>query len=247
MCNYEQKGAGPAPNAATTPVDPDARVTARATVWMVVLNLPLAVAAVVGLWFSHATLVEQRASAQSAEQTFQADERAWVMIPPLRVIETKKNPNGAVLAFSYELNLKNTGKTAAHGVIVKILSFQNPIELQASVKDIAAIEDKERFGESLKSQEAEAQVIRAPASAPGTLAPAEIISVTKFLSAYPPNYQQRDTFTYFIGRVDYTDAFGAAHWLTFCQFVPSDAGELRYCAEGNDRDPELAKPAPGAG
>jgi hypothetical protein len=235
MDDNEPRSADP-PHPAQTPEDRNARVTARATVWMVVLNLPLAVAAVMGLWFSHRTLVEQRASAKSAAQTFQADERAWVLILPLTVIETKKRPDGTVLAFSYELNLKNTGKTAAHDVIVRLLSFQNPIALETNAKDIAAIQDKERFGESLKPEEADAQVIRAPVSAPGTLAPAEVISVTRFLSAYPPNYQQRDTFTYFVGRVDYTDSFGAIHWLTFCQFVPGETGELRYCAQGNDRD-----------
>jgi hypothetical protein len=216
--------------------DRSARVTARATVWMVVLNFPLAIAAAVGLWFSHQTLVEQRASAQSAAQTFQADERAWVLISPLTLIDTKSR-DGRVLAFSYELSLKNTGKTAAHGVVPKIISFQNPPDLETKSNEIAVIQDKEHFGDSLKPQEADAQVIHTPVSAPATLAPAEVISVTRLLSAYPPEYQQHTAgwITYFVGRIDYIDAFGAAHWLTFCQFVV-DEGKLRYCKSGNDRD-----------
>jgi hypothetical protein len=206
--------------AAETPADRSARVTARATVWMVVLNFPLAVAAAVGLWFSHETLLEQRASAKSAEQTFQADERAWVLIPPLTVIDTKSR-DGQLLAFSYELSLKNTGKTAAHGVVARLLSFQDSPDFEKKADDIAAIQNQAHFGDALKPKAAESQVFSPPVSAPATLAPAEVISVTRLLTARVPEYQQHPGgwFSYFVGRVDYVDAFGVPHWLTFCQFA----------------------------
>jgi hypothetical protein len=86
-------------------------------------------------------------------------------------------------------------------------------------------------------------MIHTPAAVPRGVAPAEEISVTGYLSAYPPNYKVRDMLTYFVGRLDYTDTFGVAHWLTFCQFVVDDGG-IRYCEQGNDRDPD---PAPGSG
>ena len=48
-------------------------------------------------------------------------------------------------------------------------------------------------------------------------------------------------FDYLVGRIDYNDAFGVAHWTKFCFVISNADGKLEVCQTGNDEDrnPEM--------
>ncbi len=80
---------------------------------------------------------------------------------------------------------------------------------------------------------------------PQSLAPAEQSTVPVTTGGSEPNRLATGAFqySYVLGRIDYTDAFGVPHWTHFCFTVLSARGDLVYCEYGNDKD-KNPEPAP---
>jgi len=187
-----------------------------------------------------------RLAAQTTIDNFRLEQRAWVEFD---TPESSPAPEMKIgNTFLYRLYFKNVGKTSARNISVQvntvgghpestndkkwISQYQLPNQI-ARQNEIAYIHSA--FGPKMK---AGVRYATPGVLAPGvrTIAPFDTYVTLPGSTGGPLN------FTYFIGRVEYGDAFGGSHWMTFCLYVGLNHGDIESCRYGNDEDETSAKP-----
>jgi hypothetical protein len=167
--------------------------------------------------------------------SFRTDERAWIEIQPINPILKSQASNGFGALFTYDIFPKNVGKTAAYDIAVKAIrgTPMSALSLGDKADEIASYQRmllKNTFGMP------EISISR---RVPKTLGPGEVSNAPFDIYGQEP---QKGLYQFLIGRVDYTDAFGVTHWMTFCFFIADSKGDLQYCQQGNDEDRSLEFP-----
>jgi hypothetical protein len=177
-------------------------------------------------------------SLRESTESFRIDERAWVevlpMVPHLYYPRTKKNP----AISSYDMYLRNTGRTEAHDIQLRIApGMQGPVGVADQPGIETFTQDRMLFGRAPGTTD-----IPTVNSVPKELARQETSTVPTLWRGAEPRGKGAGTFVSFlIGRVDYIDAFGVKHWYTFCFYIGDAEGSLQNCKYGNkeDQNPEL--------
>jgi hypothetical protein len=217
---------------------------------MVILTVLIALGGFLSAWLIVGQLREARTATQVTNcalqrsiESFRTDERAWVEIGPIKPNAPEHHASSNFgLSFTYEISLKNLGKTAAHNVSVKTDTFAHPREANADTQWVNGIQDGYLPNARVLNMEGEA--ILAPGNpVPKVLAPGSTASRPFILKASAPLISSTgESVNYLIGRVDYVDEFKVQHWLKFCFYVANRQGELWNCEKGNEEDenPEVS-------
>ena len=167
--------------------------------------------------------------ADDSESFFRTDERAWVVIDQISVLES--HPADATFPphFKYGLYAKNVGKTVARDVRIHIDAFFGSSPLNKN--GVERTQMRTWRGD-------EGKVFGPDKAGPQSLAPGERSTVPVTAGGQAPRNDWYDTL---VGRIDYTDAFSVHHWKTFCYYMSDDKGTLNHCVSGNDEDqnPEM--------
>lgn len=191
---------------------------------------------------------KQAAAAQGElaqmEYATRLDERAWIEIEP---IVPKPYANSSDLHI-YDLFLNNLGKSAARDIVVRADNFasdRQSIENTKHADWIHNMQDKYLLGKFKGDVPLNRGTPVPSVMGPGTVSPIAIRYVTQVPQFFPGG---GEAVSEILGRVDYRDEFGIAHWIRYC-FYPADVqGNLASCAAGNDEDhnpeiPAAEKPA----
>jgi hypothetical protein len=177
-------------------------------------------------------------------EAFRVDERAWVEIGKIEKTETYPPDQKFGEIFKFAIYPKNVGKTVARDVRISIENIGSDGSFADNKKAIRMTQDQQ-FREMATGKR-----IRIPdRPGPQTVAPGDLSPVPVYTSGEEPRrYGTIFTYTYLVGRIDYTDAFGTEHWKHICFIVINSRGDLGNCQYGNDEDnnPEiLPRPEPG--
>jgi hypothetical protein len=108
---------------------------------------------------------------------------------------------------------------------------------------IVSIQDKRLLGKYTEVETG--QLIPFPETPiPKVLGPNTIAAVPFPVGGQEPTTFPDGTifFSYFVGRIDYTDAFRIPHWIKFCFFIANANGDPQNCQEGNDEDRNSENP-----
>lgn len=165
---------------------------------------------------------------------FRTDERAWIEIANVSLSkppEKSQSQDGKdIFSFSYEISLKNLGKTAAYTVRI-LPEPRDEIETIDGHRRV----DVAKLIQNLRDNDVSAPEVIAPES---TLAvPIRMIrQEEKRIRIDLPSTKVEPFSTPVAGRVTYSDAFNVEHWLDFCFMIADDSGRLRPCEAGNDED-----------
>ena len=194
------------------------------------------------LWRStqHANSLAEQAL-NDARLHFRQDERAWIGIEPLKPrVKAPANDKFTAL-YTYDLSLKNSGKTVARCVEVRLPrgAIGGSLEFGDHEDWVANWQDKFLFGK-FKGTENGPPIIR---SAPKIIAPGEVTPIPLDIYGQVPKVYPngQEYVNSFVGRIDYIDEFDVRHWIKFCMFIAQRDGSLWYCKYGNDEDrnPEI--------
>jgi hypothetical protein len=171
--------------------------------------------------------------ADDAEQFFRTDERAWVVISSLNKTETIPADSTFGTTFKFSIFPKNVGKTVAR--YVKIHA-ENPDAAGSFMENKHAILMSQ--DQLFRISGTNKRTIMPDNPGPQTLAPGAESPVPVFSGGQEPKRYADGNFRYsfILGRIDYTDAFGVRHWTHFCYFITNSKGELGHCKYGNDQD-----------
>jgi len=159
---------------------------------------------------------------------FRIDERGWVEIDAIK--KTVEPPmEGFPQSFKYDVYLKNVGKTKAHNIILRKVTASGGLDFMSNARGIQRTQD-----DLLKPEPSDAAQIP-PYPIPKVIAPNAVTPIPFTLDGAAPQYSNK-YYRYPVGRIDYTDDFGIAHWIKFCFVVINATGDLRYCEYGNEED-----------
>ena len=184
---------------------------------------------------------EMKTQTKQNLESFRVDERAWIELQPIRAIPKAPASGGFGTIFTYNIFPKNAGKTAAYDIVAKAIrgGLMSGLSLGDNVAEIASYQ-KMLQGNTMKVPD-----ILISRRVPKALGPSDVSSAPFDLYGQEPKQwgsdPQKWTYNFLIGRIDYADAFGVAHWMTFCLFIADSSGNPQYCQYGNDEDrnPEL--------
>jgi hypothetical protein len=179
-------------------------------------------------------LRQLRASAESVRESTRMAERAWVEIEPLKPVPFYLGDDFYLAGFRYDFYLKNTGKTAAAGIAMKLVDTMAGPALAGDLPGIRELQNGRAAQSPPPPTQSASQPQAIPADrVPKVLAPGAVAPVPWTLNAAG----RRDgAHHYLIGRIDYTDAFSVNHWMTFCWVAVNPGGQLAYCKAGNEED-----------
>ncbi len=195
----------------------------------VIVGIALAGLTLWTLIILHGQLTEMRRQTHQSLETFRIDERASIGIESMKLKYAAPSPPAA--AVGYEVTAKNFGKTVARDIVlIKVTAMDANTDetikrrmIQNALKDIPPID-----------------------AFPKSLGPSVPIVIPFSLGGSAPQIygegaKQSIWHDYLIGRIDYRDAFGIPHWITFCFVIQDAGGNIGYCDDGNDEDqnPEL--------
>jgi hypothetical protein len=193
------------------------------------------IAAIALAILTYRTLKTLGTQTRQSLESFRTDERAWIEIDTVKlrsVVPATQTPKVAE-SFVYEVFLKNVGKTVARDIVLRTVSTLDGNQGEINARDIQQLQDS-----LLTNQPPEPSPVPS-LPVPKSLAPNTLVQLPFTTGGAAPQYGYM--FSYSVGRIDYNDAFGMAHWLKFCFVVRDASGQLGYCETGNDEDenPEL--------
>jgi hypothetical protein len=180
-----------------------------------------------------------KSAADTARQTltenieaFRTDERAWVVVDQVALMESFPPRDSFPWSFKYGLYAKNIGKTLALNVRIRVDSFFGFGGL--SQHGIEMTQEGTWGGWNGKDP--------APDKAgPSSLAPGERSLFPIITGGQAPKSGFVETE---VGRIEYVDVFGVRHWKNFCYTVIDDKGTLNHCqGGGNDEDHNEESPS----
>jgi hypothetical protein len=173
--------------------------------------------------------------ADDSESFFRTDERAWVIVDPITILESYPAKDTFPPFFKYGFYAKNVGKTVARDVRIHIDAFYGSSPLNKNGVERTQMRTwRCREGKTFGPDKA----------GPQSLAPSEPSTVPVVAGGQAPRNDWYDTL---VGRIDYTDAFNVVHWKTFCYYVSDDKGTLSHCISGNDEDTNPETPTKNKG
>lgn len=218
----------------------------KAADWaMVVLTVAVASAAFWSANIFQGQLTEARKATSLASDSFRIDERAWIVLDPIKPTFLAAADDKFPAAYSCDLYLRNVGKTVATDIEVKADSPGSFEGFGDHADWIANNQDKYLLNQYKESGTGK-PVIIPKNPVPKVLAPNSISPVPfRLACASPKTYPDAHQFMqYMIGRVDYCDQFRIKHWLKFCFYVVNARGEVWACQNGNDQDKNSESPTP---
>jgi hypothetical protein len=168
---------------------------------------------------------------RSIEQ-FRIDERAWVEFDSIRIKTIyPPTPEFKAWSFRYELWPKNVGKTVARDVVARVGDIMGG---PPSPKDRGI----QMFQDGLFKEQGTGNPVTLPIALATVLAPNTVTRAPIMLGGTEP---KNGMYHYLIGRIDYNDAFGVAHWMKFCVAIVDASGDIRNCecCNDEDRNPEV--------
>jgi len=187
-------------------------------------------------WMAHiadGSLHQAQKSLDTTIEQDRMDQRAWVVIDSIEKTATfpPNPPFGTIFKFS--IFPKNVGKTVARDVRIH---SENPDASASFMENRHAILMSEDQLFHLSGTNKRAVMPDNPG--PQALAPKAQSPVPVFSGGQEPKRYSDGQFRYsfILGRIDYTDAFGVSHWTHFCYFISNSRGELANCKYGNDQD-----------
>jgi len=175
-------------------------------------------------------LSEMRRQTRQSLESFRIDERASIEIESMKFKYALPFP--PAIAVGYEVTAKNFGKTVARDIVLRKVTAMdaNTDEtikhrmIENALRDVPPID---AFPKSLGPNVPIVMPFNVGGSAPQT---------------YGKGTKQSVWYDYLIGRIDYRDAFGIPHWMTFCFVIADAKGNIQYCETGNDEDRNLELP-----
>lgn len=170
--------------------------------------------------------------ATDAEIFFRADERAWVVVDHVVLLESYPPRDTFPWTFKYGIYAKNVGKTMALDVRIHVDSFFGFGELNKHGIEMT----QGRTWGGWKGKDP------APDKAgPSSLAPGEpsLFPIVAGGEAPKGGWVQTE-----VGHIDYVDAFGAKHWKNFCFTVVDEKGTLNHCEGGGNDEDNNPEPSP---
>lgn len=240
----------------------------RYTLYLVIVGVVGAVISISALAVIFAQWSVMEAQREDTERLFQNDQRAWLTVEydsePAQIVTTKapvgpthrrskvhsRRRHSAPAAvsrvkppaeFTYAFYWKNVGKTAAH----EVKAYFSSNDEYADFGDDLALVTKVQ-GELLDQTQwpSGRTSARFQISTPGVVLPSvrEPANITATGGEEKADQTGRPIRHYFVGRIEYTDAFRRGHSLKFCFFVGHDKGQLHQCAAGNDADRDKPRP-----
>lgn len=163
------------------------------------------------------------------------DDRAWIL-PKVEKLHEIVNPvDGTPSGFyMYGIGVQNIGKTLGMKIVVKI----NRIFIDRAAGDtlspkLVVWEEQQRLKtKSDKDPDKYEELEHLPL--PNSLAPGAS-SIEDARVPVDISGQHRSTVEMMVGRLEYADIFGEAHWAGFCYLIETSA-DLIPCATGNDQE-----------
>jgi hypothetical protein len=178
------------------------------------------------------------AALRQSIESFRIDERAWIEIEPIKLMQVYRGDSKVGAGFRYGFYPKNFGKTEARDITFRAApGATSSIQSGNSPTWASFNQDKLLLGKVESAPD-----LRIDEPAPKVLAPGITSPVPFTMDGQEPQIFSEDEFvSYLIGRIDYVDAFRVKHWVKFCYFVVNAKGDLWNCKEGNDEDenPEM--------
>jgi hypothetical protein len=179
----------------------------------------------------HGQLREMRRQTRQSLESFRIDERASIGIESMKLKYAVPFPPRT--GVGYEVTAKNFGKTVAWDIVLRRVTAMdaNTDEaikhrmIQNALRDIPPMD---AFPKSLGPSIPIVIPFTVGGSSPQT---------------YGEGAKQSIWHDYLIGRIDYRDAFGIPHWMTFCFVITDAKGNIGYCETGNDEDRNSELPA----
>lgn len=175
---------------------------------------------------------------RDAQDNFKVDERAWIQLEPIKPPSISVDKDTGVASVTYELSLKNIGKTVArharfHVAFVPASGLIGESDI-VSRQEALANEDypvAESGGAPHKQFQSKPNRWLETVIGPGATTPLPFRVST----------DNRTTSTQLLlGHIDYTDEFDVPHWSRFCYILPQNfSGNLLMCAYGNQVDGHL--------
>jgi hypothetical protein len=212
------------------------REKSKAADWAIFLVTTL------GMVAAFASAVFLEIQIQDTRRSFKLDERAWIELETINVIHQERQK-------VYEFYPKNVGKTVAHDVEMKLTNFvAEPGSLPNSVIDCihwvwqpnASISKTQKVERTTGTkwcngvaQDELSGVARVKEGRiPSVIAQNEKVITPWVVFTIEPLLEREANF--FVGRIDYVDNFGIAHWKKFC--IYEELNEFLSCKTGNEED-----------
>ncbi len=165
-----------------------------------------------------------------SEANYRRDERAWVVVDQMSIIESYPGDDKFPASWKYGLYVRNVGKTIARDVRIHIDKAFGTGEL--SKHGVYLFQMRAFKGMHGKPFSPDAR-------GPESLAPGERSAIPVLTSGSAPQRFPGSSavgIDNIIGRIDYIDAFNVRHWRTFCYYAFDEKGDLIHCLSGNDQD-----------
>lgn len=215
------------------------REKSKAADWLTaIVTIIVAAAAIWSAWIFQRQL-------NVAIESSRIDARAWVEIGPIAPVVFQKNvpqmfgggKPKTTTTFRYDIVPRNVGKTTAYDVEIRGYETHASGEWGSNTEAIASLQDRRMMGKYKEVETGE------PIPFPSfpmqrAIGPNTTATISASLGGQGPTTFRDGTmyFSYFVGRIDYTDAFKVSHWIKFCFFIEDEKGQIGYCREGNDED-----------
>jgi hypothetical protein len=180
---------------------------------------------------ANAAVTAQNTLTQSIE-AFRTDERAWVVVDQIALLESHPPHSTFPWSFKYGVYAKNVGKTIALDVRIHIDSFFGFGQLNKQGIEMT----QGRTWGGWKGKD-----LAPDKAGPSSLAPGERSLFPIVAGGEAPRSGWVETE---VGHIDYVDAFGAKHWKNFCFTVVDEKGTLTHCEGGGNDEDTNDEPAP---
>lgn len=158
-----------------------------------------------------------------------SNDRAWLVIEPLKPIPRSIADSKIGASFDYDLYIKNVGKKEARNLTIRANRVTTDRDMGDKADQIRRVQStlmREDLGENDRIAK--------------TLAPNSVSTVPFRLHGQEPQlFSKGGFYSFLVGRIEYHDTSSKVHWMTFCYFVSNQRGDLLNCKEGNDFDSNL--------
>lgn len=183
---------------------------------------------------------------RQSTETFRIDERAWLELEPFKserveISSALKQAIPDAKGSGQQVFIKNYGRTIARSITTRMSLVTADGSFGDDPPRIRDVQDALRLGKNTSSDKNK-WVLIYPQLTPASIAPGVTTNTPIHLGGIEPytTIDGKTMFNYNVGRIDYIDAFGVAHWKTFCFSIAKNA-TVAACNSGNDEDgnPEL--------
>ena len=199
-----------------------------------------------GQFISAMAVIVSIAALHFASKQAHIDQRGWVVVEDPTKKELGAIAPGAPAFNEIQFKFKNVGKTVARDVRIKVISLRAKGLSDDYIQQVLD-------GRLMPKSESGVQVMLTSFGPPGAsdprrhwpnTLPITLAPNAESLSAFDTTGQEGEpgatpsdpyTYSFLLGRADYTDSLRIKHWMTFC-YLYVGKGEFSYCTVGNNED-----------